>query len=65
MDYFLSVLGMVFVIEALPYIAFPSKVKEFARYLETVPDRTLQVIGVIVAFAGLAVVYLGRRLGGM
>ncbi len=65
MDYFLSVLGMVFVIEALPYITFPSKVKEFARYVETVPDRTLQIIGIIAAFAGLAIVYLGRRLGGM
>ena len=65
MDYFLSVLGMVFIIEALPYMAFPSKVKEFARYMELVPDRKLQTIGLFVAVAGLVIIYLGRRLGGI
>jgi uncharacterized protein YjeT (DUF2065 family) len=65
MDYFLSVMGMVFIIEALPYIASPSKVKEFARYVGAVPDKTLQIIGVFVAFAGIAVIYIGRHLGGM
>jgi uncharacterized protein YjeT (DUF2065 family) len=65
MEYFLSVLGMVFVIEAIPYLAFPSKVKELARYLENVPERTLQIIGLIAAFAGLGVMYLGRLIGGM
>ena len=65
MDYFLSVLGMVFIIEALPYMAFPSKVKEFARYMESVPDRKLQTIGFFIAVAGLVIIYLGRRLGGI
>lgn len=65
MEYFLSVLGMVFLVEAIPYLAFPSKVKEFARYLESVPEKTLQIIGLIAAFAGIAVIYLGRLMGGM
>ncbi len=64
MDYFLSVLGMVFIIEAVPYMAFPSKVKVFARYVESVPDKTLQIIGILAACAGLAVIYLGRHLDG-
>lgn len=64
MDYFLSVLGMVFIIEALPYMAFPSKVKGCARYIETMPNRTLQIIGIILAFAGLATIFLGKHMGG-
>ncbi len=64
MEYFLCVVGMVFIVEAVPYIAFPNKVKEFAQYIHTVPDRILQVLGIIAALAGIAIIYLGRHLGG-
>ncbi|HHO75541.1 MAG TPA: DUF2065 domain-containing protein [Deltaproteobacteria bacterium] len=65
MGYLLCVVGMVFIIEALPYIAFPGKVKEIAQAIHLVPNRILQVIGIIVAFAGLAIIYIGRHMGGM
>ena len=65
MEYFLCVLGMVFIIEAVPYIAFPGKVKELAQFIHTIPDKTLQIIGIVVAFAGIAIIYLGRHLGGI
>ncbi|MDT8272784.1 MAG: DUF2065 domain-containing protein [Desulfomonilia bacterium] len=65
MDYFLCVLGMVCVIEAIPYIIFPHKMKEFALYMQTLPEKTLQLIGIIVAFTGIGILYLGRHLGGM
>lgn len=64
MEYFLCVVGMVFVVEAVPYIAFPNKVKELAQYIHTVPDRILQVLGIIAALTGIAIIYLGRHLGG-
>lgn len=65
MDYFLCVLGMVCIVEALPYIAFPKKVKGFAQYIHEIPDRTLQIIGIIVAFIGITIIYIGRHLGGI
>jgi len=65
MEYFLCVLGMVFIVEALPYIASPKKVKELARFIHAVPDKTLQVIGIVVATAGIAIIYIGRHLGGI
>lgn len=65
MDYFLSVLGMVFIIEAVPYILFPGKVKAFAQYIHEVPNSTLQAVGIIAAFAGLIIIYLGRNVIGM
>jgi uncharacterized protein len=64
MEYFLSVLGMVFIIEALPYIAFPGKVKEYMRVVQVMPDRNLQIIGLILAVSGLAIVYIARYLVG-
>ena len=65
MEYFLCVLGMVFIIEALPYIAFPGKVKEIAQAINLIPNRILQIIGIIVAFAGLAIIYIGRNISGI
>lgn len=63
MEYFLSVLGMVFVIEALPYIAFPGKVKEYMRVIGLMQDRNLRIIGFILAFSGLAILYVARGTG--
>ena len=63
MEYFLSVLGMVFVIEALPYIAFPAKVKAYMRVIGLMPDRNLQIIGLILAVSGLAILYFARWTG--
>ncbi len=64
MEYFLSVVGMVFIIEAVPYILFPAKVKEVARYIEKLSDRTLNIIGLVLAFSGIAVIYTAKYLLG-
>ncbi len=59
MKYFLCVLGMVFIVEGLPYFAFPDKLKLYlARVLE-VPDATLRILGMVSMGAGLILVYLG------
>jgi uncharacterized protein YjeT (DUF2065 family) len=60
MGYFLSVLGMVLIIEAVPYVLFPGQVKSFAQFIHAVPNGRLQAVGVVAAFIGLLVIYLGR-----
>ncbi len=60
MDYFLCVLGMVFVVEGLPYLAFPDKLKSYLRKLIIAPDTTLRIIGFIAVCIGLLLVYFGR-----
>ncbi|MBI3753742.1 MAG: DUF2065 domain-containing protein [Deltaproteobacteria bacterium] len=62
MAYFLSVLGLVLVIEGLPYFAFPAKVKEWAASLKELPEKTLRIMGFASILAGLLLVYLGRRV---
>ena len=64
MDYFLCVIGMVFVIEAVPYMVFPKQVKSLARQVENIPVSTLQIIGLVSALTGLALLYFGRHTGG-
>jgi len=65
MGYFLCVLGMVFIVEAVPYILFPGKVKSFAQYLQVVRNGRLQAAGIIAAFTGLLIIYVGRCMAGM
>ena len=55
--YFLSVLGMVLIIEGLPYFAFPEKVKEFLERLLPVPDHKLRIIGLGAMVAGFLLIY--------
>lgn len=59
MKYFLCVLGMVFVIEGLPYFSFPGHIKTYLRRLTEVPDTTLRFLGAVAVLAGLLLVYFG------
>jgi uncharacterized protein len=59
MKYFLCVLGMVFVIEGLPYFTFPSQIKTYLRRLTEVADMTLRIMGAVAVTIGLLLVYFG------
>ena len=61
MDYFLCVMGMVFIIEGLPYLVFPEKLKPYLMKITTLPDATLRVIGISAIIFGLIMLYFGRR----
>ena len=61
MDYFLCVLGMVFIIEGLPYFIFPEKLKIYLLTITTQPDSTLRGIGIAAIVLGLVLLYFGRR----
>lgn len=61
MDYFLCVMGMVFIIEGLPYLVFPEKLKPYLIKITTLPDITLRVIGISAIIFGLILLYFGRR----
>ena len=60
MDFFLCVLGMVFIIEGLPYFAFPDKIKAYLLKVAEIPDSILRMLGLAAMAAGLLLVYLGR-----
>jgi hypothetical protein len=60
MKYFLCVLGMVFVIEGLPYFTFPDKIKLYLLKLTEIPDSTLRIMGAVAIVIGLVLVYFGN-----
>jgi uncharacterized protein YjeT (DUF2065 family) len=61
MDYFLCVIGMVMIVEGLPYFAFPEKMKRVITSLLEMPQAALRKFGFVLMLAGLLLVYLGRR----
>ena len=61
MEYFLCVLGMVFVVEGLPYFGFPDKMREMMRFLEEQDDTTLRAMGGILMLLGLVILFLARK----
>ena len=64
MSFFLSALGLMMVLEGIPYFCFPQKVKLFAQKLPEIPDFTLRVVGFFLMMIGLLVVYLGGAKNG-
>ncbi len=61
MDYFLCVMGMVFIIEGLPYLVSPKKIKTYLIKITTLPDSTLRFVGISAILVGLILLYFGRR----
>ena len=60
MRYFLCVIGMVMIVEGLPYFAFPDKMKSWLQQLMEISDHTLRRMGFGLMGVGLVLVYLGR-----
>ena len=60
MKFFLCVLGMVMIVEGLPYFAFPEKMKVWVQKVVATPDNSLRRLGLVLMVLGLGLVYFGR-----
>jgi uncharacterized protein len=60
MKFFICVLGMVLIVEGLPYFAFPERIKAYLLKLVDIPDSMLRVMGFLCIMTGLILVYFGR-----
>ena len=61
MEFFFCVIGMVMIIEGLPYFAFPEKMKSWVQKVMDIPDGDLRKMGLLLMAFGLLLVYLGKR----
>jgi len=57
---FICALGIVFIIEGLPYFLFPEKLKIYLSKITSIPDSTLRFLGISSMVAGLLILYWGR-----
>jgi len=56
--FFLCVIGMVMIVEGLPYFAFPDKMKATVQMILTLDAAILRRVGFFLMISGLALVYL-------
>jgi len=61
MKYFLCVVGMVMIVEGLPYFAYPRKMKFWIQKILTTPEGALRKFGFVLITAGLLLIYFGRK----
>jgi uncharacterized protein YjeT (DUF2065 family) len=60
MKFLLCMLGLVLVMEGIPYFAFPDKMKRWMRKIQETPDSHLRTMGFAAMCAGLVLAYLFR-----
>jgi uncharacterized protein YjeT (DUF2065 family) len=60
LKFLLCVIGLLLIIEGLPYAAFPFKMKGWLRQIMEVPENNLRVVGFAAMVMGLLLVYIGR-----
>jgi uncharacterized protein YjeT (DUF2065 family) len=57
---FLCVIGMVMIIEGVPYFAAPDRMKGWMAKIIDMAPGSLRRFGLVMMVAGLFLVYLGR-----
>jgi uncharacterized protein len=61
MKFFLCVVGMVMIVEGLPYFAFPERMKEMVQIIVGQDNAKLRRFGFILMLAGLGIVYAAMK----
>jgi len=60
MKLLLCLLGLMLIVEGLPYFAFPGKMKRWMSTVQEVSDSHLRAVGFVAMALGLLIVYLFR-----
>ncbi|WP_289019646.1 DUF2065 domain-containing protein [Desulfobacter postgatei] len=63
MKFFFCVMGMVMIVEGLPYFISPNKMRQMVTMILQMPEGILRRFGFFMMLAGLVVVYLAMEAG--
>jgi uncharacterized protein YjeT (DUF2065 family) len=63
MKLFILVMGMVMVVEGLPYFAFPERMKQVLAEIQKMAPERLRIFGLISMLAGVFLCYLAQGSG--
>lgn len=58
MKLFFLLIGLILVLEGLPYFAFPDKMKTWMKKVQEVSDTHLRIMGFVAMCIGLIIVYV-------
>lgn len=61
MKYLLTLVGLVLVLEGLPYVASPESMQNWLQQVSQMPPRMLRFLGLLAMAIGLLLCYLTQR----
>lgn len=63
MKLFILLLGLILVLEGLPYLAFPEAMQRWLSQLTRLPAMQLRYIGLISMISGFLILIFARHFG--
>jgi len=63
MKLFITLLGLILVLEGLPYVAFPEAMQRWLRQLTEMEPSQVRMMGIIAMTAGFAILLFVRKSG--
>lgn len=60
--FFLSALGLAFILEGIPYFIWAEKMPKFLETMSRLPVSSLRRLGITAIILGILVIYLGQSL---
>jgi len=61
MKLFVTLIGLLMVIEGLPYFTFPEKMQALMRQIEEMNPDHLRLVGLVSTLVGLVICYIAQR----
>jgi len=61
MEFFLTVIGVVMVVEGMPWFLSPQGVKKMLLQILPLPEHIMRSMGLVLMLAGLAMVYIASN----
>lgn len=61
MEMIVIAVGLVLIIEGLPYFFIPEQVKEVAKRIQDIQNSSMRLFGFTLMLAGLILVYVARK----
>ena len=61
MKLIVTLIGLLMVVEGLPYFAFPEKMQALMRQIEEMNPDHLRLVGFVSTLVGLVICYIAQR----
>jgi uncharacterized protein YjeT (DUF2065 family) len=61
MNYLITLVGLVLILEALPYVAFPEAMQNWLKQLAEMNPAILRILGLMAMGTGLLLCYITQR----
>lgn len=61
MKLFVTVIGLLMVVEGLPYFTFPEKMQALMRQIEEMNPDHLRLVGLVSTLIGLVICYIAQK----